>query len=95
MTTYELTYEEKRLAFAGLLPILSSGFGETMPQSKEEVLAITGVDPAHAQAVQRRLEQMAPALLDLVLNHGAYETQEGYEAYMRLVESAGEGLEPA
>ena len=74
---------------------MSSGFGETIPQSKEEVLAITGVDPAHAQAVQRRIEQMAPALLDLVLNHGAYETLEGYDAYMRMVISAAEGLEPA
>jgi hypothetical protein len=94
VTTSELTYEEKRLAFAGLLPIVASDF-ETMPQSKEEVLAITGADRESALAAQRRIEQIGPALLDLVLNHGAYETPEGYDAYVRMVRRAAEGLEPA
>lgn len=85
MTTCELTDEEKRLVLVGLLPILASGFGEMMPQCEEEVLAVTGADPAQAYAVQRRLEQMFPALHDLVVNHGAYDTQEGYDAFLAMV----------
>lgn len=98
MTTQKLTIEEERRVLAGLLPIFLRGraFEGPLPQSDEEVLAVTGADPAEAYAVKRRLEQMLPALHDLIVNHGAFDTSEGYDAFLQFaLDGLMAELEPA
>ncbi len=84
VTTQELSIEAQDLVTLGLLPLLQHRFPDGLPQSEAEVLAVTGVTWAQAEAGRRRLQQMEAELYDLIVNHGAYDTPEGYENFLQV-----------